>query len=262
MSEERVEEVSSGEEAPETTTPTCLNCRAELVGPYCAACGQRHRGERLTARELVQELLETLLSVDSRLWRTLVDLSHRPGLMARHYVWGARRRYLNPMGYLLACVAFYYLLASVTGFNSMEVWRPIEGEPLPADGFMGFLQENERILITGTVPLLVVFFTLAFWSCDRTLAESAAFTAFVTGHATLLGAMLFPTVLLVPESLLWALPIYLLASTVYYTWAARSFYGVSLWAATWRTLLVMMGWMILGNTIGMALMFIAWKILK
>ncbi|MEH6421095.1 DUF3667 domain-containing protein [Pseudomonas sp. CGJS7] len=74
----------------------CENCRAELHGHYCHACGQsvinpiRHVGHAL------EEVFESFWHLDGRIFRTLRDLLS-PGLTAKNYIAGQRVRYVAPL---------------------------------------------------------------------------------------------------------------------------------------------------------------------
>ena len=72
------------------TAPThsCLNCGAELRGPYCSACGQRDAAPSPTFRELVAEAWDEFTSFDTRLIRTLRLLFQRPGALTLEFLSG------------------------------------------------------------------------------------------------------------------------------------------------------------------------------
>jgi len=85
---------------------TCRRCGAEMDGAYCSRCGQK-KAERLNVRRTFQKFAHHLTNLDSALWRTLVDLTRRPGTVVRRYVAGDRTGYLNP--------AKYAFLAAIEG---------------------------------------------------------------------------------------------------------------------------------------------------
>lgn len=57
----------------------CANCGVMLVGPWCAACGQRVRDLDRPFRVLAGEFVENVLSFDGRAVRTLGQILLRPG---------------------------------------------------------------------------------------------------------------------------------------------------------------------------------------
>jgi hypothetical protein len=90
----------------------CSNCGEELHGDYCHRCGQPGRHYRMPLRELVTDLLQDLLTLDSRLFRSVVPLLLRPGFLTREFNEGRRIRYIPPLRlYLFVSVLFLVLLA-------------------------------------------------------------------------------------------------------------------------------------------------------
>jgi len=65
---------------------SCLNCGTELVGQYCRQCGQRATSRFISIYELLRDAFGDLFELDSRLWRTVVPLLIRPGLLTKDYL--------------------------------------------------------------------------------------------------------------------------------------------------------------------------------
>lgn len=94
---------------PETTTPeagpgvpsSCLNCGADRLGAYCHNCGQHHLDDRLTLRVVWREFAERFLKLERGLFATTKAALLDPGGLARRYVEGQRRRFVNPISFLL-----------------------------------------------------------------------------------------------------------------------------------------------------------------
>ena len=92
----------------------CLNCGAELLGPYCSACGQHaHVHRSLTA--FFHDLLHGVLHFEGKIWRTLPMLVWRPGELTRNYIDGQRARYVSPIALFLFCVFVTFAVTSLTG---------------------------------------------------------------------------------------------------------------------------------------------------
>ena len=94
----------------------CLNCGAELAGPYCAQCGQEATERNVPLRVLLKELLDTLFSLDARLFQTTRQLLAKPGYLTNEYIAGRRIRYVAPLRlYLFTSFVFFLLLAAFEG---------------------------------------------------------------------------------------------------------------------------------------------------
>ena len=92
----------------------CLNCGAELVGPFCYACGQHaHVHKTLTA--FFHDLAHGVFHLEGKLWNTIPMLAWRPGELTRRYIDGQRARFVSPIALFLFCV---FLMFGVVGLTS------------------------------------------------------------------------------------------------------------------------------------------------
>jgi len=64
-------------------TEPCTNCSSAVEGRYCASCGQK-RFESADRRfgHLLSEFAHGLTDLDGRVWRSLLALLFRPGLLS------------------------------------------------------------------------------------------------------------------------------------------------------------------------------------
>lgn len=100
--------------APERVE-VCLDCGAPRLGPYCHRCGQHHLDDRLTLRVIWREFAERFLKLELGLFATVRLAVLDPGRLAREYVYGRRRRYMNPVSFLLLGSALAVLLIPLYG---------------------------------------------------------------------------------------------------------------------------------------------------
>lgn len=112
----------------------CPNCSTPLVegGKYCVECGQRDTELRLPVRKFVDELLESLLKIDNKLWPTLRCL-FVPGFLTQEHRLGRRARYHRPIALFFVAAG---LLLSVRSCDQLKA--PVDsasGKKLVSDGF-------------------------------------------------------------------------------------------------------------------------------
>ncbi|MEM8560046.1 MAG: DUF3667 domain-containing protein, partial [Bacteroidota bacterium] len=104
---------------------SCANCGASLVGPYCAACGQKDQPLRQPVHRVVIETAAEVLGIDGRLWRTLAQLL-LPGRLTRVYLNGRRTRFVRPLRlYLLATLLFFFLVNVLDPVGSSTGLEPV-----------------------------------------------------------------------------------------------------------------------------------------
>lgn len=87
----------------------CMNCGAELKGPYCSQCGQHgHPHRKLT--HVLEEFVHGVMHFDTKAWRTLPMVLFRPGTLTRNYVYGKRARYISPLALFLFTIFFMFFV--------------------------------------------------------------------------------------------------------------------------------------------------------
>src|SRR5690348_15079118 len=112
----RAVEPHAGESARDghTHEKNCLNCRAPLIGPFCAQCGQRAHVHR-SVRAFFQDFFQSLFNFEGKIWRTLPMLAWRPGEMTRRYIAGERARFVSPIALYLFTVFAMFAVLNLTG---------------------------------------------------------------------------------------------------------------------------------------------------
>lgn len=100
-----------GQEARGGHEGVCLNCGAQLTGPYCSQCGQHgHAHRKLT--HVAEEFLHGILHFETKTWRTLPMVLFRPGTLTRNYDYGKRARYLSPLTLFLFSIFLMFFVFS------------------------------------------------------------------------------------------------------------------------------------------------------
>jgi hypothetical protein len=99
----------------------CPNCRAILSGPYCFSCGQRQIDLDQPFRELADEAMESFLSFDARIFRTLGPLVARPGWLTVEFLAGRRARYIHPFKLWFAFSVMLFLALAFSGYSVVRI---------------------------------------------------------------------------------------------------------------------------------------------
>ena len=134
-----------------THETNCLNCGAELVGPYCSACGQ-HAHVHRSLRAFFHDFLHGVLHFEGKIWRTLPKLAWKPGELTRSYIDGKRATYVSPIALFLFCVFLTFAVMSFTGglTPTAEARKGIASEINTGQKKLVILQE-QRAKATGSV---------------------------------------------------------------------------------------------------------------
>ena len=111
----RAVEPKAGEGANgHTDEAVCLNCGAELAGPFCHQCGQ-HAHVHRTLAAFFHDFLHGVLHFEGKIWRTLPLLWWKPGELTRGYIDGKRARFVSPIALFLFTVFLTFAVMGLTG---------------------------------------------------------------------------------------------------------------------------------------------------
>ena len=113
----RAVEPDAGEPDGHTHEKNCLNCGAELTGPFCHQCGQ-HAHVHRTLSAFFHDFLHGVLHFEGKIWRTLPLLAWKPGELTRRYIDGQRASFVSPIALFLFYV---FLTFAVIGLTSSAI---------------------------------------------------------------------------------------------------------------------------------------------
>lgn len=211
-------------------SPACSHCDAPLTGPFCAACGQKVRLERLTTPRLLREGLAEILDLEAGLLPTLRVMLLAPERVVRGWWHGHTRPWVHPAKFFLVSFAVAQFVAWRTGaladFASGFVTAGSRPDALSASSVEALLAEYFVLFVGGGLVLPVVAATLLG---RRTLAEQTVFAAFVFGELALFGSVALVVGALLPGSAgPWAV---MLLAPAYLGWSIRSVFETG-WTRT------------------------------
>lgn len=100
------EDKANGQSCPNCHFPLAQNAR------FCSQCGQDTRNNRkIPFSKVVVELLEGFTDLDTKIWRTLIQLLKNPGRIARDFNSHKRARYVPPFRLFISVSVLFFLLA-------------------------------------------------------------------------------------------------------------------------------------------------------
>jgi hypothetical protein len=203
------------------TAQRCLDCGAELLPgqKFCAQCGQRTDLSRLTVHEIAHEFTHALLHADRSALALLRSLLLRPGVVAREYVQGKRRRHFGPFATLVILVGVGSLVSELLGFESITSSTHL-------NALQDFLNRHVNILVFAQVPLLSLMCLLLFRRDHYGFAEHTVLVVYAACLRPILFVLLIlpywylfqPSAALIGD-LTWAI------WSVYFGIAAAQFYS-------------------------------------
>src|SRR6266568_5054644 len=93
---------------PHRVLTHCENCGAQLIGHYCAQCGQAAVDYRRSFGHVILDVLNEFVNWDSKILGTIGLLITRPWRLANEFLEGKRVRHAHPLRlYLVAGFLFF-----------------------------------------------------------------------------------------------------------------------------------------------------------
>ena len=102
-------------------TGICANCAAPTIAAYCAVCGQERDTHRRSVWGLVRDLVEDIVSFDSRILRTAIALLVEPGEIPKAFREGRTQRYVPALRLYFFVSLVFFLLLSMTGLAIIQL---------------------------------------------------------------------------------------------------------------------------------------------
>lgn len=215
----------------------CLNCSADLVGSFCAQCGQKASTARISWSSLGQEISQSLLYLDRGFFFTSKELLSKPGHAIRSYLAGERIRHFKPFAYLvftttLYALVFHWLKINTFWTDVMQGFRSgAEQEPSPAtQNFELMLTWLSRHYAYSTLLLLPIRSLGSYWAFKRSgfsYLEHGVLNAFHTGQKSLVYVFIAPLGLLLTVDVFQNLT--LLVGLALFVWTYWQFFSAYSW---------------------------------
>ena len=95
---------------PERKEKDCLNCGAEVEGPFCQVCGQENVEPKESFWGLITHFIHDLTHFDGKFFSTVKLLLFRPGFLTSEYTRGRRVNYLHPVRMYVFTAAFFFVI--------------------------------------------------------------------------------------------------------------------------------------------------------
>lgn len=143
----------------------CINCGGAVTTKYCAACGHPNPPTRMSWANMLSEFQATSYGFDGKFFRTIKDLTLRPGVAARQSIAGNRISHFGPVGYFFFMITLVFLVASMLGIDIVAFLKHVgeaglQQEPKPGSGMDKLVQQvfqgvsdNMKLVVFIYIPI-------------------------------------------------------------------------------------------------------------
>ncbi len=227
---------------------TCQNCQTNFEGKYCPNCAQKADTHRFTLKHFAHDFFHALTHADKGVLLLMKELFFKPGKVAREFNAGKRKRYFNPITYLLLVMALQifltkkteiltvYLTKTQTMMQELRQANP-NADAWNADEVIENQKKNNpkvleynRILNLAFLPFLAFLTWLFFKKSGFNYAENLVFNVFYMAQL-LLFFILFAIIpfVIFPSGVYWWMMLFSLIYIAYSFIALQQFFRQRWW---------------------------------
>jgi hypothetical protein len=221
----------------------CKNCDAALSGNFCANCGQTSEIHRVTFKHFLHEFFHAFTHTDKGILLLMKELLSRPGHVAREYLDGKRKKYFNPLTFLIILSSLYAYFGEVSGYyEALAGTNRYSGKGSGTfSEAMGIMNEHGKIVSLFLMPVLISFLSrLFFFKSKNNVAENLVLNAMVLGQVYLGMILIFiPAFVLFPSiPITYNNGLFHVVMLVYLVTAYRQFFRNNIFLTALKALLI------------------------
>lgn len=227
---------------------TCKNCEAPLTGRFCSNCGQKADIHRITFSHVFHDFIHAFTHADKGFLLLIKKLITKPGIVSKEYLDGKRKKYFNPLSFLVITAAIHALVSRETGyFKAMGSGSGPQGggggRRMPAIWIEAFKISNDNgkiLTLILMVPLLATLSWMFFRRSKYLISETFVLNSFIVGESHVIRTLIFiPAFLLFPGYANINLYVFETTLLIYIIIAYKQFFNQNIFLTILKSLLTM-----------------------
>lgn len=173
--------------------PSCPNCGTAWQDQYCQHCGQKRVSPHDYAlKHFIAHAVHDITHFDSKIFRSLLPLFFKPGILTAEYLAGRQTRFVKPITLFVLLNLFFFLVGYRMGLLNWNMGGVIEGGPHTALAkrlvekkikttgqtrealerhFNETLAHQQRNMFFFIIPLFAVALKIFYWRSRRYYVE-------------------------------------------------------------------------------------------
>ena len=182
----------------------CQNCEATFESKFCPDCGQKSDIHRISIKHIIHDVVHAFTHADKGFLLLVKELLVRPGFVAREFVNGKRKKYFNPLSFLVITSAllayFSYLTGYLEALTAGSTQRAGHMPQLMTETFAIGAKSGKELTLFLMAPLFAFLSWLFFIRSKYNYAENFALNSFIFGEAAIIRTAIFiPLHVIFPE---------------------------------------------------------------
>jgi hypothetical protein len=240
----------------------CPECATPLMGKYCHQCGEKlPNAHDLTLKHFLHHGFHELTHLDSKIFRTLLTLLFKPGVLSAEYAAGRKQRYVLPLRLFLVIFALNLFLYTRPGIALYDIRFVLAASPqgksletrlehsadkrhLTKDALLDQINEhwqhNVSLFQLGDVFFFALWLALINWG--RYFGEHLIFSLHALSFSFLFSSVIWLYYARYGFRINVVLTLITVAVLIFYLWRAiPRMYGATGWNALLKSLLLVIG---------------------
>jgi hypothetical protein len=226
----------------------CKNCNSdfELGKNFCPDCGSKVIKNRLSFKNLFDQINEQFFSIDNKLFTTIKDLLINPEIVIDGYINGVRKKYVDVIQFLtisLTLFGFQFFIIKKF-FSETFIQTSTSGnkeiDELTAKFSEGFLDYMGIISILFIPIMAIVTYTIYLNKYKHNYVEHIVINTFIVAEYTILTFLVFMILMVCGVDSQINFLISSVLSYFYIGYSFKKIYNLSVFETIWKTIVVIM----------------------
>ncbi|PRX53919.1 DUF3667 domain-containing protein [Flagellimonas meridianipacifica] len=169
----------------------CKNCGASLRSDfrYCPECGAKVIRNRLTLKNIWQDLSYQVFNLDNTLFKTFKHLFTQPEIVVESYISGIRKKYMNPISYFAIAITLSGVLFFVLR-NVYEITLTQNNAINPNAPNLDFIFDYQGLMSYLFMPIYASITWILFLDKGKmNYTEHLVANAYITAQASFVQVM-------------------------------------------------------------------------
>lgn len=207
----------------------CKNCGNDFEGNFCNQCGQNIVSGRFKLKEISHNFFHAFTHLDRGILFLVKELFFRPGIVAKEYLEGKRKKYFNPLQFLILGVAITTFIAINYSLFGPQVNPETIPDLTPQQKyglqFNNFIYKYFNLIIFLSVPIMALYSRIVFKKSGYNYAENLIFNTFIAGERNIIYLLLTPFFYFFKSYWFIPLAFYYIGWNIYFVIAFNQFFG-------------------------------------
>jgi hypothetical protein len=193
-------------------------------GNFCANCGQKTDIHPITLGHVAHDFIHAFTHADKGFLMTLKQMVLKPGIVAKEYIEGKRKKYFNPLSFLVITMAVSAYLSYETGYfeafgrpkvtttqsQSVQGEKVEQKKPVVYSEFSKVMWQARKIIVNHgkilglvlIVPLITLMSWMFFRKPKHGYAEHFVLQSYLFGYMNVARGLIFiPLHVLLPGNI-------------------------------------------------------------